>query len=440
VSRQPTDPLRPLTAEERAALEQLRRAQSAPAVLVARATLILAVADGATYTAAARAIGRRSNDAVAHLVRRFNRLGLAALERQHGGGPPIQYGPAERARILRTVQQPPDRERDGTATWSLTTLQRALRTAPDGLPTVSTFTILAVLHEAGLSWQRDRSWCATGQVQRVRKSGVVTVVDPDTQAKKKLIEDAYLHAQALGLDLWCEDEAGPFQTAPVPGPSWQPEGQPATVAHEYVRQGTAKLLTLFHPADGQVRVKGVERCTNAVLHPWLQAELAAIVAGLPPAPALPQAECRALWERWQAGLQVRITLPTDPPPLRMLLILDNLAGHKTPTFVTWCFAHGIMPLYTPVGGSWLNMAESIQRIVKRRALEGSHPTTTDQIIAWLEAVGTAWNRNPTPFEWGGKRAARRARQRQRRHSQGGSGAVTRRPIRRSRAAAQWRWT
>ncbi len=24
--------------------------------------------------------------------------------------------------------------------------------------------------------------------------------------------------------------------------------------------------------------------------------------------------------------------------------------------------HGIMPLYTPLGGSWLNMAESIQRI------------------------------------------------------------------------------
>ena len=58
----------------------------------------------------------------------------------------------------------------------------------------------------------------------------------------------------------------------------------------------------------------------------------------------------------------------------MLLVLDNLAGHKTPEFVCWLFAHGIMPLYTPVGGSWLNMAESIQRILKRRALDGQHPT------------------------------------------------------------------
>ena len=40
-------------------------------------------------------------------------------------------------------------------------------------------------------------------------------------------------------------------------------------------------------------------------------------------------------------------------------------------FVLWLFAHGIMPLYTPLGGSWLNMAESFQRILKRRALDGS---------------------------------------------------------------------
>lgn len=107
----------------------------------------------------------------------------------------------------------------------------------------------------------------------------------------------------------------------------------------------------------------------------------------------------------------------------MLLILDNLAGHKTPEFVLWLLAHGIMPLYTPLGGSWLNMAESIQRILKRCALNGQHPTDSDQIIAWFEAVATHWNREPAPFEWGGKRQERR-------HRLGGSGAYTRTPVRR----------
>jgi hypothetical protein len=122
------------------------------------------------------------------------------------------------------------------------------------------------------------------------------------------------------------------------------------------------------------------------------------------------------------------------PPLRMLLVLDNLAGHKTPAFVCWLFEHGIMPLYTPVGGSWLNMAESIQRVLKRRALDGQHPSDTGQIIAWFEAVAGRWDEAPTPFVWGGKRAARRQRQRERRHRVGGSGACTREPLpRRSRA-------
>ena len=91
-----------------------------------------------------------------------------------------------------------------------------------------------------------------------------------------------------------------------------------------------------------------------------------------------------------------------------------------------------MPLYTPVGGSWLNMAESIQRILKRRALDGQEPTDVDRIMAWFEAVAEHWNAAPTPFVWGGKRAARRRRQRERRHRLGGSGACTRAPLRRGR--------
>jgi hypothetical protein len=240
-----------------------------------------------------------------------------------------------------------------------------------------------------------------------------------------LIETAYTQT---ALPVWTEDEAGPYQTVPYPGQSWQPAGQPARRPHEYLRAGTAKQLTLFHPASGTVRVKGVQSCTNAVLHPWLQTELQAILTDLPPAPTLPAPEGRAAWERWQEGLTVRITLPERLPPLRMLLVWDNLAGHLTPSFVLWLFAHGIMPLYTPLSGSWLNMAESIQRILGRRALEGQHPTTPEEIITWLEAAARGWYRAPTAFVWGGRRHARRDRARHRRHALGGSGAYTRRPL------------
>jgi len=229
--------------------------------------------------------------------------------------------------------------------------------------------------------------------------------------------------------VWTQDEAGPYQAIPQAGKSWQPTGKPLSQPHEYLRGGTAKLLTLFHPQTGELRVEGVTRSTNAILHPWLKQELSAILAELPANQAVTDPDLkRSLWQRWQQGLKVKFTLAQDLPPLRMLLIWDNLAGHKTPALLCWLMAQGIMPLYTPLAGSWLNMAESIQRIISRRALAGQHPQNPQQLIDWLEATAKGWNQAPTPFEWGGKRQARRQRARQRRHALGASGAYTAKPI------------
>jgi hypothetical protein len=247
-----------------------------------------------------------------------------------------------------------------------------------------------------------------------------------------LIEDAYTLGAQLGLEVWCADEAGPFQTVPQPGPSWELEGKAATQPHEYFRQGTAKVLTLFQPRTGEVRVHGVTSCTNQVLHGWLRQELSALAAAWPALPPTPAA-ARQVWERWLQGLKTPLQLPEELPALRLLLVMDNLAGHKTPAFVAWLLSQGILPLYTPLGGSWLNMAESIQRILKRRALDGQHPQNPEEIMAWLEAVAEHWNREPTPFVWGGKRRRRRERQRERRHHQGGSGAYSRKPVRRRKS-------
>ena len=103
----PKDPLRPLTPDERRHLEYLSRSRSDPAARVARAKALLAVADGASYEAAARRAGRRSGDAVAHLVARFNHDGVAALVERHGGGQPKQYPAAEQERILQEVRRAP---------------------------------------------------------------------------------------------------------------------------------------------------------------------------------------------------------------------------------------------------------------------------------------------------------------------------------------------
>jgi hypothetical protein len=112
MSRPIGEPLRPLTTEEREELKAVARCPSQPLQRHQRATALLAVAEGASLTAAAGRVGWRV----------------------------CRYTERDEARILREFRRPPDREGDGTATWSLGTLQRALRAAPDGLPEVSTYT------------------------------------------------------------------------------------------------------------------------------------------------------------------------------------------------------------------------------------------------------------------------------------------------------------
>ncbi|WP_422923848.1 helix-turn-helix domain-containing protein [Singulisphaera sp. PoT] len=184
MSRRKSDPLREMSSAEQHYLAQLSRSQTAPAVEVTRAKILLAVARGDDYQAAALSVGRRSGDAVSRLVARFNAEGLTALTPRHGGGRSPAYDQATTGRILDELGRTPTPEADGTDTWSLSTSQTALRAAPDGLPTISTYTLWRVLHEAGYSHQRTRSWCPTGSALRRRKAGTAAVTDPDAAPKK----------------------------------------------------------------------------------------------------------------------------------------------------------------------------------------------------------------------------------------------------------------
>lgn len=144
------NPLRTLTTDEQNHLEHLARSHTHPAIVVARAKSLLAVTNGMNFNDAAKNAGRKSGDAVANLVARFNTDSLEALHSRHGGGYAIKYTPEQRHRILEEVRRTPDRELDGTSIWSLTTLQRALRQRP-GFEQVSTFLIPGVHLTGGIA-------------------------------------------------------------------------------------------------------------------------------------------------------------------------------------------------------------------------------------------------------------------------------------------------
>jgi len=182
MARAQHEPLRPLSDAEQQALATVVKATSERMDRVRRARALLTVAETGSFADAAGQAGFRSVTTVTNLVHRFNQRGLDALTIAAGRGRRPTYDPTARARIVQVAEAQPDRRADLTATWSLSTLRRRLRR--EGLTAVGTSTIRRVLHEAGSSYQRTRTWCPTGTAQRVRTSGVVTVIDPETEEKK----------------------------------------------------------------------------------------------------------------------------------------------------------------------------------------------------------------------------------------------------------------
>jgi transposase len=182
MSKMQKDPLRELIQQEEQALQKLAKSTSERIDVVKRANALVSVRAGTSYTEAAKVAGYKSNDTISRLVSRFNQRGLLALSIAAGRGRKPTYTSAQQTRILAEVQRKPDHKEDQTGTWSLMTLRRALRKSD--LPHIGAETIRQVLHESGYSFQQTRTWCRTGYALRKRKSGTVTVYDPETPEKK----------------------------------------------------------------------------------------------------------------------------------------------------------------------------------------------------------------------------------------------------------------
>jgi len=93
------------------------------------------------------------------------------------------------------------------------------------------------------------------------------------------------------------------------------------------------------------------------------------------------------------------------PPIRLILVWDNLAGHQSRNLVAWLLRQGVDPALRLL----VEHGRSVQHILGERAPAGAHPRSSAEIIAWLEATVAGWNRVPTPFVRGGKRPERRER-------------------------------
>jgi transposase len=144
-----------LTADERRELERLAHARTAPARLVERARIILAVAEGRSTADIARELNV-SRPTVPAWVHRFNEGGLAALEDRPRSGRPHTYDADQRAAVLAAALTDPKDLGLPFGSWTLDRLRDYLNERR-GI-SIKRSRIDELLRAEGLRWRHQETW------------------------------------------------------------------------------------------------------------------------------------------------------------------------------------------------------------------------------------------------------------------------------------------
>ena len=147
--------LRPLTPEERQALEQLAASRTAQARLVERARILLAIADGRRPVQVARDLDV-CKPTVYTWIHRFNDRGLAGLEDRPRAGRPPTYTAEQRAEVLAAALSDPKGLGLPFGCWTLDRLRDYLN-EQKGIP-IKRSRIGEVLVDEGLKWRHQETW------------------------------------------------------------------------------------------------------------------------------------------------------------------------------------------------------------------------------------------------------------------------------------------
>jgi transposase len=111
-----------ITDEQRSKLSKWAQSRTLPAGNVFRARLILALADGTSYSRIVETL-QTTAPTISRWKQRFEEQGMAGLEPRHKGSQPRVAHAAMQARIARKTQQKPS---DGSTHWSCRKMAEAL--------------------------------------------------------------------------------------------------------------------------------------------------------------------------------------------------------------------------------------------------------------------------------------------------------------------------
>jgi transposase/transposase-like protein len=338
-----------ITDEQRIELTRWAQSRTLPAGDVFRARLMLALAEGQTYSKIMATL-QTSAPTISRWKRRFEEDGIAGLDPRHKGSKPRVANAAVQARIARKTQQKPS---DGSTHWSCRKMAAAM-----GL---SKSTVQRVWAQARLKPHRLDRYMASN--------------DPLFEKKAADIIGLYMNPPQHAA-VFCVDEKTAIQALDRLDPVLPlSPGRAERHGFEYYRHGTLSLYAALDVKTGQVHGMTAGRHTSQ--------EFIAFLEGL------------VSRTKWAQEIHV---------------VLDNLSAHKTKDVELFLASHRQVHFhFTPTYSSWLNQVElwfaKIQRDVIRRGVFTSVADLGKKLRKYIRA----YSRSAMPFRWTYTDPARRIR-------------------------------
>jgi len=328
-----------LSSEEREELTGWSKSRTLPAGDVFKARLILALADGKSYSAVEAEL-KTSRPTIARWKARFEKARIAGLEGQHKGSRPRKATPAVQAKLLKKTQQMPE---DGSTHWSCRKMAAAV-----GLSPATVYRI----------WSKTR-------LKPHRLDRYMASNDPAFEEKAADIIGLYMEPPQHAA-VFCVDEKTAIQALDRLDPVLPlSPGRAEKHGFEYYRHGTLSLYAALDIKTGKVHGKTARRHTSA--------EFVRFLADI---------------------------LGRNPRPKEIHIVLDNLSAHKTQAVKEFLEQNPRVRFhFTPTYSSWLNQLEiwfaKIERDVIARGVFTSVADLSRKLMKYIRLYATS----ARPFSW-----------------------------------------
>ena len=243
---------------------------------------------------------------VRKVIHEFNERGLDSLRPNYRGGRPRRIDGADRKRIVAVAGARPEGQGAALTRWSLPRLSHHL--AEQGIVDVSPAHLARILAEAGLSFQRTRSWKASP--------------DPDYEAKAQRVLALYETEPACGPVI-SFDQMGPISLRPTHGSGWAARGRPERLRATFNRRhGIRYVFGAYDVHADRLRTRLRPRRRGQDMLVFMR--------------------------------QIRLCYP---PRQTIHWIQDNLSANWTPDIRSFAAANRIELVATPTYASYLNRVE-----------------------------------------------------------------------------------